>query len=285
MKKINIVVLLVFMLMLTLTACGNADDLAGGSELPVEDSVEEKVPLASAPAEEDISEEPDVSGADIEKPDASDEDSESSDTTDDDVRHTVEVLRVIDGDTIEIDYEGKKESLRMIGVDTPESVHPDQTKNIPYGQIASGFTKEQLEGKTVEIEFDTSHRDRYGRLLAYVYLDGELYNKRLLDEGHAVVATFPPNVRYVDMFTEAQSNARSAGKGLWGMPEEPAEAIAGIESSDSKQGEYIGNSNSMKFHFASCQWAKKISERNIVYFNTRDDAINSGQVPCKVCNP
>ena len=255
MKKNSITVLFIIMLLLLFTACDMAGSMDG----------EEKVPLASGSAEES--------------------DSENADGADETTRYSVEVLRVIDGDTIEIDYDGKKESLRMIGIDTPESVHPDQTKNIPYGKISSDFTKEKLEGKTVDIEFDTSHRDQYGRLLAYVYLDGELYNKLILEEGHALVSTFPPNVRYVDVFTEAQSNARSAGKGLWGIASEPAEGDVAGDSVEVDHGDYMGNKNSLKFHLTSCQWAQRISERNAIYFNTRDDAIDSGHIPCKVCNP
>ena len=128
---------------------------------------------------------------------------------------TVKVVRVVDGDTIIVDMGGDNERVRFIGVDTPESVHPDKSKNVPYGQVASDYTKGMLDGKKVGLEFDVEERDRYGRILAYVYLDGVMFNKTLLDEGHAVVATYPPNVKYVDIFTEAQKQARAAGKGLW----------------------------------------------------------------------
>ena len=72
-----------------------------------------------------------------------------------------------------------------------------------------------LEGKEVEIELDVEERDRYGRMLAYVYLDGEMFNKALLREGHAMVSTYPPNVKYVEEFTALQEKARNEGKGLW----------------------------------------------------------------------
>ena len=122
------------------------------------------------------------------------------------------VTRVVDGDTIIVDIGGVEERVRLIGIDTPESVHPDANKNVEYGKIASGFTKEKLEGKEITLEYDVQGRDRYGRILAYVYLDGKMFNKTLLEEGHAKVATYPPNVKYVDDFTALQEQARAKGK-------------------------------------------------------------------------
>ena len=72
-----------------------------------------------------------------------------------------------------------------------------------------------LEGKQVELEFDVESRDKYGRLLAYVYLDGQMYNKMLLEKGYAKIATYPPNVKYVDDFTKIQIEARENKVGLW----------------------------------------------------------------------
>ena len=129
--------------------------------------------------------------------------------------NTYEVLRVVDGDTIQIDYNGTKEKVRMIGIDTPESVHPDENKNSENGKIASDYTKELLTGKFVALEFDVQERDKYGRFLAYVYLDGEMINKKLLHDGYAQIATYPPNVKYVDDFTEIQKEAKEAKRGLW----------------------------------------------------------------------
>lgn len=128
----------------------------------------------------------------------------------------VEVLRVVDGDTIEIMFQGKKESVRLIGVDTPETVHPSKPVQ-PYGPEASAFTKDRLTGKRVGLEFDVEQRDRYGRLLAYVWLGDQMFNEVLVKEGYAQIATFPPNVKYVDLFTRVQKEAREANRGLWGL--------------------------------------------------------------------
>jgi micrococcal nuclease len=105
----------------------------------------------------------------------------------------------------------------MIGVDTPETVKPG-TPVQPYGQEASDFTKKMLTGKKVKLVTDVQEKDRYGRLLAYVYLeDGTFYNEYLLQEGYAQVMTIPPNVKYADHFVQVQKRAREQNKGLWGL--------------------------------------------------------------------
>lgn len=127
-----------------------------------------------------------------------------------------EVLKVVDGDTIQIKFNGKKERLRLIGIDTPESVHPDEAKNTENGKIASDYAKTLLEGKSITLEFDVEERDQYGRLLAYVYVDGEMINKKLIKDGYAQLETVPPNVKYVEEFTALLKEAKEAKRGLWG---------------------------------------------------------------------
>lgn len=158
-----------------------------------------------------------------------------------------QVTRVIDGDTIEIIYNGSKEKVRLIGIDTPESVHPDKSKNTECGLIASNFTKSRLESKKVGLEFDVQERDLYRRLLAYVWIDGQMFNKVLVEEGMAQVATFPPNTKYESDFRELQRIARENNIGLWGktscnpLPEEkPTEKPSdnGYNPSNPKDGLY-----------------------------------------------
>lgn len=130
----------------------------------------------------------------------------------------VVVKRVVDGDTFETET---GEKVRLIGVDTPESVKPNSPVE-PYGKEASAFTKKMLEGKKVRLEYDVAPKDKYGRTLAYVYLeDGTFYNERLLLEGYAQVLTVPPNVKYADRLLAAQKKAREEGKGLWGDDASP----------------------------------------------------------------
>lgn len=126
------------------------------------------------------------------------------------------VIRVIDGDTFECSLSvGNKEIIRLIGVDTPETKHP--TKAIEYyGNVAEKYTRETLTAKQVRLELDIQARDKYGRLLAYVYLsDGTFFNALLVQEGYAQVSTVPPNVKYQDLFLKLQRDARENNRGLW----------------------------------------------------------------------
>ncbi|HXG35670.1 MAG TPA: thermonuclease family protein [Dehalococcoidia bacterium] len=121
---------------------------------------------------------------------------------------TARVIRVIDGDTIEI--EGGQR-VRYIGMDTPEST----TERECFGVEATGRNTELVLNKTVALERDVSETDRYGRLLRYVWADGQMVNEVLVREGYAQVATFPPDVKYVDRLLGAQREAREQNLGLW----------------------------------------------------------------------
>jgi micrococcal nuclease len=127
------------------------------------------------------------------------------------------VVRVVDGDTVVADIGGHEESLRLIGIDTPETVKPNSPVEC-YGPEASSFTKHLLpEGTPLHIVRDVEARDDYGRLLAYVYLagDGAFVNLELVRQGYATLLTFPPNVAHVDEFVAAAQDAQRAGVGLW----------------------------------------------------------------------
>jgi endonuclease YncB( thermonuclease family) len=125
------------------------------------------------------------------------------------------VQRVSDGDTFVATVKGRRERVRVIGVDTPESVHPGQPDE-PFGEEASAFAKRYLSGATVRLAGDVEPRDRYGRLLAYVWLaDGTFWNALLVAEGYAQQLTIPPNVAYADLFRRLAGEARSKDRGLW----------------------------------------------------------------------
>ena len=128
---------------------------------------------------------------------------------------TARVERVIDGDTIQVRFEGNSYTVRLMGVDTPETKHP--TKAVQYfGREASAFTKAHLEGKTVALERDRTGdtADRYGRLRRYVYLDGQNFNARLIREGYAhACRRFPFSKR--KQFIRLEEQARRRGIGLW----------------------------------------------------------------------
>ena len=128
---------------------------------------------------------------------------------------TARVERVIDGDTIQVRSEGKSYTVRLLGVDTPETKHPSKAVEY-FGREASAFTKAHLEGKTVRLVKDPAGdtRDRYGRLLRYVYLDGDNFNARLIREGYAhAYRRFPFSRRQEFICLEEQARKRRIG--LW----------------------------------------------------------------------
>ncbi|MCR8641738.1 thermonuclease family protein [Paenibacillus sp. N1-5-1-14] len=129
-------------------------------------------------------------------------------------RTKVKVERVVDGDTLQITINGSKERLRLIGVDTPETKKAD-TPVMFWGEEASAYTKKRLEGKTVELEWDVEPKDQYGRYLAYIWIDDEMFNRTLIQEGYGRMVTFQPNVKYVDTFKKDQEAARKKGNGIW----------------------------------------------------------------------
>lgn len=132
---------------------------------------------------------------------------------------SVAVASVIDGDTIQIAPPVTGiDTVRLIGIDTPETRDPRRGVQ-PLGKEASAYTSRSLRGQQVVLEFDVEKTDRYGRLLAYVWLaDGRMFNRQIVKEGYAQVATFPPNVKYTDLLLADQKKARELGKGLWGLP-------------------------------------------------------------------
>ena len=124
----------------------------------------------------------------------------------------VKVDSVLDGDTFRLE---SGEKVRLIVIDTPEIHHPRKPVEY-YGKEATEFARRMLEGKRVRLELDVQERDQYGRLLAYVYLeDSTFVNAELVKQGYAQVATYPPNVKYVELFTSLQKEAREKKKGLW----------------------------------------------------------------------
>jgi micrococcal nuclease len=126
----------------------------------------------------------------------------------------VRVVRVVDGDTIEVEISGKIESVRYIGIDTPETVDPRKPVQC-FGVEASNKNKELVGGKTVRLEKDITDRDKYGRLLRYVWLGDMLINQVLTEQGFAKSYSYPPDIKYQNKFVEAERTAREDKLGLW----------------------------------------------------------------------
>lgn len=130
---------------------------------------------------------------------------------------SVPVLRVVDGDTFSVLIDGKKETVRVIGLDTPETVDPRKPVQC-FGNEASLRAKELLEGKRVRLEADATQgeRDKYQRLLVYAYLlDGTLFNKRMIEEGFGHEYTYKTPYRFQAEFKDAERRAREEKRGLW----------------------------------------------------------------------
>jgi micrococcal nuclease len=124
------------------------------------------------------------------------------------------VLRVVDGDTIHVLLDGRDVTVRYIGIDTPETVAPGRPVEA-FGREASARNKELVDGKVVTLEKDVSETDRFGRLLRYVYVDGQMVNATLVREGYATSSTFPPDVKHQELFKQLEREAREAKRGLW----------------------------------------------------------------------
>jgi micrococcal nuclease len=131
------------------------------------------------------------------------------------------VTNVVDGDTIDVLIGGQELRVRYIGIDTPETVDPRQPVEC-FGREASERNRQLVEGKSVGLERDVSETDQYGRLLRYVWVDPStgsgravMVNAALVEEGYATATTYPPDVRYAELFGDLEARAREAGRGLW----------------------------------------------------------------------
>jgi micrococcal nuclease len=126
------------------------------------------------------------------------------------------VVNIVDGDTIQVRIGDRLEKVRYIGMNTPEVHHPRKGEE-PGGREASEVNRRLVAGKQVRIELDVQERDRYGRLLAYVWVGDTMVNAELVRRGYAQVMTIPPNVRYQQLLLKLQREAREAGRGLWSL--------------------------------------------------------------------
>jgi len=216
---------------------------------------------------------------------------------------TATVVRIVDGDTAVFRLaNGTQEKVRFIGVDTPESTN----KIEPYGKAASAYTAKRLKvGSKVYLEKDVEPRDRYGRLLAYVWLtppsaitETELrskqFNAMLAADGYAQQMTIAPNVKYAEYFRSFVQEARAANKGMWagdggsdsgGRSDAGAAAVAPAPGPSTSGAAYIGNRNTMKFHIPSCSSVGDMNPNNKVALSSRSKAISGGYVPCGRCRP
>ncbi len=201
---------------------------------------------------------------------------------------TVEVASVVDGDTIKVYLEGERYTIRMIGIDTPESVHPDASKNTIYGQKASDYAKQNIEkGQTVYLSKDVSDRDKYDRLLRYVWLEKpvdvndeneirqKMYNAKVVLDGYANVYEYAPNNTLYDLFLSFEAEAAENNRGLWAENGLNTENIEREEAQkQSEEDIFIGNKNSKKLHSSYCTDLPQ--EKNRIYFDSKEEALEQG---------
>ena len=192
------------------------------------------------------------------------------------------VTRVIDGDTIELE---NGERVRYLGINTPESVDPRKPVEC-FGKEASLKNKELVLNKKVVLEKDISEIDKYGRLLRYVYTDDAFVNLELIKQGYAQVATYPPDVKYHDLFLEAEKEARENKRGLWGNCPTNNETndifispMPQITDSDCNIKGNINSEGEKIYHLPNCQSYSqtKIDEnRGEKWFCSEEEALNAG---------
>jgi len=178
---------------------------------------------------------------------------------------------VYDGDTILLSTGDK---VRYLGINTPE-LDPKENRHEFMAIEARRFNIKLVKGKLVRLEFDKEKRDRYGRLLAYVYLvrTGEMVNAILLKMGLAYVLSKEPNLKYRRFFIKCQREAMKKKIGIWSRPFKDDEKF------------YIGNRRSFVFHRPDCPFGRRMNPRNVIIFKSTYEAFWYGYSPCKRCKP
>jgi micrococcal nuclease len=173
------------------------------------------------------------------------------------------VREVIDGDTVKLT---SGVHLRYIGIDAPE-------QGESLFQQAKSENEKMTLGKKIRVEFDKEKKDKYNRILAYVFVDSLMVQKELLKRGLAYVYSYAKNQKYLEQFIKIQREAKKKKVGLWGLPLPKLEKY------------YVGNSNSKRFHRAKCPLTKNMRKINRIFFENRDQPFDLGYSPCRYCQP
>lgn len=176
------------------------------------------------------------------------------------------VIRIIDGDTVELAGRGV---VRLLGIDTPE-------EGELFYDSAVAYLANLILGEEVSLEFGFRKRDRYNRLLAYLYLDSVLVNAAIIENGWGNLYLFPENMQDKEALAQlfaAQHKAMRDNSGIWRVPPVSIEEY------------YIGNSRSFRFHRPACPSVEKLKDENRIIFYSRDEAFHEGYSPCRNCRP
>ena len=176
---------------------------------------------------------------------------------------TAEVKRAISGHTIKIE---PGERLNYAGIRAPY-------RREPLGDAAFKRNRELVEGQKIRMRFDEQQTDKQGRWVAYVFVDGEMVNKHLVEEGLAYVRLRAGEKRYAEELRAAQNEARNAHRGIWKTP---------IESTEDQ---YPGDRKHGAFHWPGCADVTSINPGNEIVFTTKEEALGAGFAPCAHCIP
>lgn len=153
------------------------------------------------------------------------------------------VTNVVDGDTIDVLIDGRELRVRYIGIDTPETVDPRRPVEC-FGREASERNRQLVAGRRISLERDVSETDQFGRLLRYVWVDRQMVNAALVEEGYATATVFPPDVKHAELFAALEAQAREGGRGLWSAcatPEAPLTVDGPCDFSGSNEPVIKGN--------------------------------------------
>lgn len=179
------------------------------------------------------------------------------------------VRHINDGDTV-ILTDGRH--LRYLGINTPE-IDYKRHRAQPYAYAARRYNRKMVDDKNIRLEFGKKKTDRYGRVLAYVFLeDATFVNRRLLNKGYGYFLPSAQPGKYDDVLLKAQREAIAGEKGIWKNWREPE-----------KINFYLGNRRSRRFHLIDCPSAKKISRKNRIRLKTMREAFSKGFAPAKGC--
>ncbi len=175
------------------------------------------------------------------------------------------VARIVDGDTMELQGGDR---LRLLSLDTPE-------KGEPFYNEATLMVQRLALGHEASLEFAKTRRDKYGRLLGYLYIDTLFINKAIIDSGYGYLYLFSDNELNSDrvrLMLEAQRSAMARGVGLWSLSHEPEEF-------------YINKDGSFRLHRPSCASVSKLVPGRYRTFSTREEGLALGLSPCRNCKP
>jgi micrococcal nuclease len=175
------------------------------------------------------------------------------------------VIRIIDGDTVELTGGDR---LRLLGIDCPE-------KGEAYYDSAIIFLENRLSGEIIDIVFSERRRDKYGRLLGYIYHDSMLVNTTIIRRGLGNVYLFKDNLgdkKYIDLLLRAQNEAIESRCGLWSIERQP-------------EAYYLARPNSLRFHRPTCEIVKDWRDGEFIRYDSRIEAFKKGLSPCRRCRP